>query len=384
MSILRVLHVLPSLQQSYGGPIRAVFDLSARAERHGVSSEILGFGELGMSDNPLAVDSIHALRVAIPKGYCNAPKLRDWLRANLRRFDGVVLHGMWKYPNLAVSDECIRAKVPYACFPHGMLEPWAVYHQTLWKATKKLLYWHLCERNIFHRAKCVYFTTAREQALAEKTFHLGGVQRLLIPYGAGAEPERILQPASKTLTQPSDRKIALFLGRLHPKKNIPFLLDAWKTANMPKPWHLVIAGSGDVNYAERLQHAVIRLGLAKSVDLVGFVTGQDKTYLLQRASWFLLPSLQENFGVAVVEAIGNGCPVAISDQVFVADTLHEKSEILPLKKKAWVAFMQERMVDDGWRTELAALDKSRISERLDIEKVSRDWAATLTETFGSN
>jgi len=289
---------------------------------------------------------------------------------------------MWLYPNFAVSDECVRARLPYACFPHGMLEPWAVYRQSRWKAAKKLLYWHLRERNIFSRAQCVYFTTPREQVLAEQTFRLGGVQRLLKPYGAGEKPERVMQPANEHLAQPPGRQIALFLGRLHPKKNVHFLLDAWKEANPPDPWHLVIAGSGDEDYVDRLRNTITTHGLAERVHLAGFVSGQDKSYLLQTASWFLLPSLQENFGIAVVEAIGNGCPVAISDQVFLADTLHSKSEVLPLDRKAWVNFIRERMVDDVWRSTLAALDKAQFADTFNIEKVARDWAATLAETFG--
>ena len=379
---VRVLHVLPSLQQSYGGPIRAVLDLSARAEKHGLRSEVLGFGEQHVPDNPLGSECIHTLPITSPRSYCHAPRLRDWLRSNLKRFDGVVLHGMWLYPNFAVADECVHARLPYACFPHGMLEPWAVYRQSRWKAAKKLVYWHLRERNIFNRAQCVYFTTQREQVLAEQTFHLGGVQRLLIPYGAGEKPERMTHPANLSLSQPPNRKVALFLGRLHPKKNVHFLLNVWKEANPPDPWHLVIAGSGDENYTRRLRNSVKENGLAERVHLVGFVTGQDKSYLLQRSSWFLLPSLQENFGIAVVEAISNGCPVAISTQVFLADTLHPKSEVLPLDRQAWVDFMQQRMVDDCWRSTVAALDKAQVAEKWNVDKVSRDWAETLSETFG--
>ena len=380
---VRILHVLPSLQQSYGGPTRAVLDLSARAEAFGLHSEVIGFGDLDMPDNPLSPELIHSLPVQIPKRYCYSHGFRGWLRQNLGRFDGVVLHGMWVYPNWAVSTECNRQGVPYACFPHGMLEPWAVYRQTWWKALKKLSYWHLREQAVFEGARCVFFTTKRERRLAQETFHLGGLQLLLAPYGVDCNQETTSSPTRPELHQPSGRKVALFLGRLHPKKNIDFLIDAWAEARPKEPWHLVIAGSGDEAYVDRLRSAVSSAGLEQQVHFVGFVTGNDKRYLFQRASWFLLPSSQENFGISVLEAITNSCPVVISDQVFLADDLHEKSEVLPLKRAAWVKFMKERMPDELWAKQLVRLDQELVLPKLSIENVSREWAIKMSDSFVS-
>ena len=118
---MRVLHILPSLKQTYGGPTRAVLDLSARAAEFGLQGEILGFGELDIADNPLPRHLIHALPIKTPKQYCYSPALRPWLRENLGRFDGVVLHGMWMYPNWAemcIRDRsCSRFRAQPLCLP---------------------------------------------------------------------------------------------------------------------------------------------------------------------------------------------------------------------------------------------------------------------------
>jgi glycosyltransferase involved in cell wall biosynthesis len=378
---MRVLHIVPSLKQTYGGPTRAVLDLSARAQEFGLQSEILGFGEVEIPDNPMPRQLIHSLPTRPPKRYCYAPSLRAWLRRNLLRFDGVVLHGMWLYPNWAVAKECLKASVPYACFPHGMLEPWAVYRQSGWKAVKKLSYWSLREKKIFEQARCIFFTTTRERTLAETTFHLEGWHLLLAPYGVDVSRKVTLRPGRPELTQPRERKVALFLGRLHPKKNVQLLIEAWAKAKPSAEWHLVIAGSGEEPYVSILRAAVSRLGLGKQIHFVGFVAGDDKSYLLQRASWFLLPSFQENFGVAVLEAITCGCPTVISDQVFLADDLHERSEVLPVNTDAWAKFMEERMPDDSWRKELARLDRELVVPRMTIEKIARAWAEKLSQTF---
>ena len=380
---MRILHVLGSLRQTDGGPIRAVLDFSARAADFGLECEVLGFGALDVPDNPLEAGHIHALPVSVLRRYSYSPRLRQWLRENLGRFQGVVLHGMWLYPHWAVSSECLKKNVPYACYPQGMLEPWAFYGQTRWKALKKFLYWNFRERKIICGAQCLYFATNRERELAQNTFHLGGMDPILPTYGVDVTCASVSTPANQTLLQPCKTKVALFLGRVHPKKNIGLLIEAWHLARPPRQWHLVIAGSGDDAYMTQLRKLVSKFDLGEQVQFVGFVTGKDKSYLLQRASWFLLPSQQENFGVAVLEAITHDCPVVISDQVFVAESLHKRSEVLPLNVDAWVKFMKERMTDDDWRDELAGLDKQHLMEKMNMETVAQAWVSTLSATFAN-
>ncbi len=368
-----ILHVLPSLRQTDGGPIRIVLDLSARAEAIGLNSEVLGYSHPEIPDNPLRPAQIHG-----------QPRLsRSWLRQNLDRFDGVVLHGMWEHKHSVMATMCRNAGVPYACFPHGMLERWAVYGQGPLKALKKKLYWYAKERRVFANARCVYFITQRERERSETTFSLNVNQRLLACYGVEAEMTPVTEPATKELLRLGDRKFALFLGRLHPKKNLDFLLTAWKQAQLPEAWHLVIAGSGDSKYTSEIRATIARQNLDRGVHMIGFVTGSDKSYLLQKAQWFLLPSLQENFGLAVVEAIDHGCAVAVSDQVFAGDFLDSETEILPLRLDDWLAFFRERMVDDEWRVTRATTDRQRLFEQLSMEKVVREWVRVLDETFPS-
>src|ERR1700736_4286180 len=131
---MKILHVLPSLDQSYGGPLRAVLDLSAHSESTAFQSEILGFGPLKVPDNPIPPELIHSLRLSLPMKYCCSFKLSRWLESHLSSYDGVVLHGMWLYPNWVISRACRSLHKPYIYFPHGMLEPWSVFGQGSLKA----------------------------------------------------------------------------------------------------------------------------------------------------------------------------------------------------------------------------------------------------------
>jgi len=380
---MRILHVLPSLDQSYGGPLRAVLDLSAHSESSAFQSEILGFGTANIPDNPLPLELIHSLRLAFPRGYCYSPELSGWLRDHLSSYDGVILHGMWLYPNRAVSQACRAIGKPYAYFPHGMLEPWSVFQQGHLKAIKKLLYWQLCERKIIEGAAVVVFTTQRELHLASETFALPTVPSCVVPYGVAAARDPVDRPSNASLLFRAEDNVALFLGRLHPKKNLSFLIRAWAEAQLGSAWRLMIAGPGEERYVSQLQQLVRDLKIERQVSFVSMVTGADKTYLLQNAKWFLLPSQQENFGNAVLEAIQQGCPVAISDQVYLSELLHDATEVLPLKHEAWVDFIRNRMTDESRRARIMDLDRTHMRGRFDIANVSKQWADNLLEIFSS-
>ena len=378
---LRILHVLDSLDQRYGGPVRAILDLTAHSLSRGLDAEILGVGPLMVSDNPVAPERIHALRSSWPKGYGYLPGLDSWLSEHLLRFDGVVLHGMWMYSNWAFRKACARFAVPYAYFPHGMLEPWAVNGQGFAKSVKKKAYWLLRERAVFEDAVAVLYTTLQESRLALQAFRLPKVKTVIVPYGVSIAEKSATVPDRAELMVPDYVNVGLFLGRLHPKKNVEFLLEAWAEARPKDNWHLIVAGTGEPSYVGSVRRTARELGLSTRVSFPGMVTGNDKEYLFRRASWFFLPSYQENFGNAALEAIHYGCPVVLSDQVLICEFLHEHSEVLPLQFGVWVRFIRERMVDEEWRKSLVEFDRRLTKPRFEIEKIAQGWTNSMRDIF---
>ncbi len=375
---MRLLHVLHSLRDSAGGPLRATVQMVGRSA---LRADILGVGPIRIAGNPLAPERIHALVPGRPRAYGYSPDLRAWLRSHLEDYDGVVLYGMWLYPGWAAYCECIRSRTPYACFPRGMLEPWPVYGQGAWKAAKKLAYWWWRERRIFHHARHVFFTTQREQRRAATVFELNVPQSVLLPFGIDPSPAPVDAPDRADLVGLRALPYSLFLGRIHPKKNVEFLLRAWAQARVRPDWRLVVAGPGEPDYLRRLQQLVARLGIPEAVSFPGLVTGADKAFLYQHARWFLLPSQQENFAIAPLEAIERSCPVAVSDQVYVADSFHQASEVLPLKLRPWVEFLAERMCNQAWRQKVVDLDRLHIVPRFDIASVARAWDQAMLAAF---
>jgi glycosyltransferase involved in cell wall biosynthesis len=379
---MRVLHVLPSLDQSYGGPVRAVLDLSARAQKYGLHSEILGVGELKVPDNPLQVANIHSVRCHW-RPWAFSLDLYSWLIENIYRFDGVVLHGLWSYPVAIAAHVCQRQEMPYAMFPHGMLEPWAVRGQGLVKRLKKELYWHCLEKRSFAHSSGVFFTTQMERRISQETFSICGDRLILAPYGVEVNLEQAqhMREPTHAMRILEGRSFCLFLGRVHPKKNVDFLLRAWARARLSAKWLLVIAGPVEAAYKEQLRLIIKSLCIQDNVLFFDFVAGADKEYLFSKAAWFLLPSKQENFGIAVLEGVNYGCSVAVSDQVYICESMGPGAEVLPLEQDRWVEFLSTRMIDPNWRRVVGEATRDSLQSNMNIELISEKWAKTLTQTL---
>jgi glycosyltransferase involved in cell wall biosynthesis len=126
---------------------------------------------------------------------------------------------------------------------------------------------------------------------------------------------------------------------------------------------------------------VAGLGSPGAIQFTGFVGGIDKRYLLARAEWFLLSSRQENFGVAVLEAIAEGCAVAISQQVYLAESFRPESEVLPLTVEAWTEFFRTRMRNREWRDRVWRSDHQHLLQTFHMDLVVDQWKETFLDLF---
>jgi poly(glycerol-phosphate) alpha-glucosyltransferase len=122
----------------------------------------------------------------------------------------------------------------------------------------------------------------------------------------------------------NDSKIILFLGRLHPIKNVENLVLAWKSIEL-KGWTLIVAGSGDRHYEDTLIHCA---GANSSIKFIGHADEKMKDELLERASWFILPSLSEGMPMAVLEAMSHNIPCVISAFCNLDDFVNNDEAIL--------------------------------------------------------
>jgi glycosyltransferase involved in cell wall biosynthesis len=212
-----------------------------------------------------------------------------------------VIHdnGIWLPHNHRLAELAIRRAIPRLVSTHGMLEPWALNH----KRWKKGFAWWLYQRRDLKRARC-HHTTAKTEAGQLERLGLG-VPICVIPNGVDVPAE--FPPVGKHENR-CGRRTALFLGRIHPKKGLPMLIEAW-TRVRPEGWRLQIAGPDEAGHRVEVENAVFAAGLSEIVSFVGPVAGEKKKSAFFSADLFVLPTHSENFGIVVAEALAHGLPV---------------------------------------------------------------------------
>jgi len=313
---MRILHIVGTVSPAAGGPSEVIRTL-VRYAPPDIESEVATIDDPAASflaDFPCPV---HALGSAKQPWY--NPALSRWLTANRSRFDGVIVHGLWQYTGYAAW-RCLRATrtqpaTPYAVFPHGMLDPYFKRAHPA-KHLKKSIFWRLIQARILRKAHRVLFTTEVEHDLALNTFRPARWQSLVVAIGAQAPPtntEDLQLAFYGNCPQLRGERFLLFLGRIDRKKGVDLLLRAFASLAPADPdLHLVIAGPDPNNWRAELEPFIASRGLNHRVHWPGMLTGDAKWGAFAACEAFVLTSHQENFGVAVVEALASAKPVLIT------------------------------------------------------------------------
>lgn len=315
---MRLLHCVHSCNPEGGGVWEAVNQFAQSHQSRGHEVQI---ATLDDPHSPWCNNNNVNLRALGPtRGYGFSLKFQKWLRSNAQEYDCVVVHGLWQYHGYAVMKSCSELEVPYFVYPHGMLDPWFKYSNRL-KHIKKLCYWKLVEHRVLGNASGVIFTCEEEKRLAYGTFKPFNCRPFVAPLGVREVNGNANDQSNlfyDTYPQLREKSYILFLGRIHPKKGLDLLFEALLNIDQYIP-DLVIAGPVD-DYAYQKSFDKFIEGIrAKQNDWqcewVGMLSGDTKWGALRSADVFVLPSHQENFGIAVVEALSVGTPVLITQKV---------------------------------------------------------------------
>ncbi len=323
----RLLHVVASIAPAAGGTTEGIRHLA----RSGAGSvELVCLDDPAESYVQGQSFPVHALGPA-QGSYRYTPRLQPWLKENLERFDGVVIHGLWQWHGYG-SYRMVRQRIPYVVFPHGMLDPYFKRAFPL-KHLKKQVYWVAREYRVLRDARAVCFTTPIERDSAAETFWPRRWNSVVVSFGTSEPPGDPATQREIFLTQyPGLRqhRFFLFLSRIHSKKGCDLLLEALgRVAPAHPDLDLVIAGPDEGGLRPELETQARRLGIHSRVHWTGMLEGDLKWGAFHAAEAFVLPSHQENFGVAVVEALACELPVLISDKVNIwPDIAHDEAGIV--------------------------------------------------------
>ena len=293
----------------YGGPIYAVHGLcrSLAARGHDVSVFTTNVDGARESDVPLNVPidrdgvRVHYFGTEFRRLYVSRGMNRA-LHAEVKTFDAVHLHSVFLWPTYAAARAAVAAGVPYIVSPRGMLVPELIRERNRLLKTAWL---RLFERRTFEHAARIHFTAQMEWNDAART----GItlpDPFVVPNGIDLVPRPPI---------PRDDRTILYFGRISWKKRIDRLIDA--LPRIPDA-RLVIAGNDDEGLTPALQERARQAGLADRVNFLGAIDSAAKWDLLARATVFALPSLSENFGNVVLEAMMMETPVVLTNAVGLA------------------------------------------------------------------
>ena len=314
---MKILHVIHSVNPAGGGPIEGVRQLSAVNRSLGHEVEIASLDAPDCAFIQTLGMPVHAIGPGWLKySYCS--RLAPWLRANARKYDVVVVNGIWQYHSFAVWRVLRAAGMPYVVFTHGMLDPWFKRTYPL-KHLKKMLYWPWGEYRVLRDAGAVLFTCEEERVLARQSFALYSCNEVVLNYGTAGptgDPQAELEAFYADHPELHGKRLAIYLGRLHEKKGCDLLIQAFARVLAADPdWHLVICGPDQVGWQAKLVKLAERLRVSGRITWAGMVSGERKWGALRAAEIFMLPSHQENFGISVAEALACGTPALISNKV---------------------------------------------------------------------
>jgi glycosyltransferase involved in cell wall biosynthesis len=306
---MRVEHVSWLLSAAGGGIPPVVFSLAGAQRTLGIDARAAGVAD--PSARPLDSKGVpHVECIAkgpLALGY--APGLRDMLSEH--QPDLVHLHGLFTWPSNAVRHWRRDTGRPVVITPHGMLEPWALANSR-WK---KDIFYRVVEDDNLRRAACLHALCEPEVA----NFRRLGLRNPIVVLPNGIDLSAMPPPASRATFERcfpavGGRPVLLFLGRIHPKKGLLHLLDAWAKVMPPKEWLLLVAGPDQLGHTSEVQARARDLGIERHVLFTGPLHGDAKWIALSGAQGFILPSFSEGFSMAVLEAMASKLPVLITRQ----------------------------------------------------------------------
>lgn len=270
-----------------------------------------------------------------PQRISYSPQMIEYFQAQSGQHDLISSHGLWSYADYGAGKAAEIMNIPHVIHPHGMLDSWALKNSS-WK--KKLSSW-LFQKKYIHQATAFRALCDAEKEAIRQFGYKGPIA--VIPNGVNItelEEQQDDEFKAQITSIKSDRKVMLFLSRIHPKKNLIALIKAWKKIKKyRKDWLLVIAGPDELGHGNEIKHCVEELELQNEIKLTGPLYGAQKSEWLRQADGFILPSMSEGFPIVLLEAAAMKLPCIQTPQCHFRELVQAGGSLMTTTKAKDIA-----------------------------------------------
>lgn len=413
---MKLLCVIPSYWPAfkYGGPIQSVHNLNKALVKKGVDITVYttnaGLDGKVPVDQEVDVEGVKVIYFLFTKffeflgsaGWRFSLPLTKALKRNLKIFDLVYILSVWNYPVAVAAYYCRRYKKPYIISPRGLLYP-RVFERKLWK---KFPYYNILAKRDLRSASAVHYTTEDEAEKTRSSLELKN-KAVVIPNGLDFSDFNNLPPRESLRERYpilKDKKIVLFLSRIHWKKGMDILIDAFSVLSKQRnDVHLLIVGNDEEGYGKKVKGWIMDYGMkyfdyrlkgyevrdedCAKVTFTGMMTGRGKMEAFAGSDIFVLPSYSESFGMAVVEAMACGLPVVVSNKVGIYKEIEKNKAGIVVDTNAESLYMGMKTLleNSQLKEEITNNGRQLVKEYYDIDRVADRVIAVYEEILkGTN
>lgn len=383
---MRILHVSESIDPATGGPANSVTSLASAQAALGHCVSLVCYAEhhferhLKLLSERLP-EFVRIRVVGIPYAGCGERLLARAAGARIKSLiaetDVTHVHGVWKPFNFVAARAALSQHRPLVIAPRGMLDPWSL-GQSYWKKklALKLLWRELLD--------ATHFVHALNSSEASGIASLA-LRATIKVFGNGVFPELFRDMPDDSIfraahPQVRDRPYILFLSRLHYKKGLDYLIDAFEEfCRYEQHTDLVIAGP-DGGMQSQVMRWMHEKQLQSRVHLVGALHGQAKWSALSGAVCFCLPSRQEGFSMAIAEALASRIPVLISENCHFPEVGEAGAGfVVPLATDRIAAALLRCANDRTWRARASQAGSNLIMNRYNWRVIAADLVQAYSE-----
>jgi glycosyltransferase involved in cell wall biosynthesis len=296
-----------------GGSVYAVINILMLEKNMGIKSTVLSIQADEPDPNLFELATVKILPNSFPARFSRSKNANKWLGKKAPDYDLAMIHTIWGALPIEASRILNSLQVPFVIWPHGGLDPFDLRKK---KYIKKIL-GPILIRSMLDKSAAIVCTARLEAERIER-------------YGAKNKPTVLPLPINSLPIAGNRQKfrqkfslgdnnfVFLFLSLLYYKKGLNLLIPAIKKVSISYPnIKLIIAGSDLGGYEKKVRAWIQKYELKDRIIMPGFLSGQDKQDAFAGSDCFVLPSMNENFGIAIVEALSAGLPVLISDNVYI-------------------------------------------------------------------